>query len=293
VVLGVAAGALGAVAGVSSVDGEGVALAGMAGAGRHPVHQGGFQFLHDPVHPPLREQVRMAGRLTLRLVGGLVHGLSELLTSLFPASMRVVDAVAFPALVVSWLAHASRLPQERYHQSALVCNVVITMTTQQTKDEIRGFFAQRLPEGWFDGEPDMEVDDDEILVVGRLPGPLDADRVAESARITEWREETRGKRMAIAAEAEASWDRKVSWGARCGEVTKLFTTLSVPVMTRLRLRDRAVLDTLVEAGVARSRSEALAWCVRLVGSHEADWLRDLQEALVGVRRVRAEGPTLV
>jgi hypothetical protein len=167
------------------------------------------------------------------------------------------------------------------------------MTTQQTKDEIRGFFAQRLPEGWFDGEPDMEVDDDEILVVGRLPGPLDADRVAESARITEWREETRGKRMAIAAEAEASWDRKVSWGARCGEVTKLFTTLSVPVMTRLRLRDRAVLDTLVEAGVARSRSEALAWCVRLVGSHEADWLRDLQEALVGVRRVRAEGPTLV
>ncbi len=167
------------------------------------------------------------------------------------------------------------------------------MTTQQTRDEVRTFFAQRLPGGWFEGEPDIDVDDDEILVMGRLPAPEGADRVAEAARIAEWREETRGKRMAIAAEAEASWERKVSWGARCGEVTRAFTTLSVPVMTRLRFHDRAVLDTLVEAGVARSRSEALAWCVRLVGSHEADWLKDLREALVGVRRVRAEGPSLI
>jgi len=70
----------------------------------------------------------------------------------------------------------------------------------------------------------------------------------------------------------------------------LFTTQSMPVMTRLRLTERATLDTLIEAGVARSRSEALAWCVRLVGRHEAEWLADLRSALVDVERVRAEGP---
>ena len=43
-------------------------------------------------------------------------------------------------------------------------------------------------------------------------------------------------------------------------------------MTRLRQPQRMVLDTLVDAGVARSRSDALAWCVRLVGQHEDDWL---------------------
>jgi hypothetical protein len=70
----------------------------------------------------------------------------------------------------------------------------------------------------------------------------------------------------------------------------MFTTLSVPVMTRLRQPQRLVLDTLVDAGVARSRSEALAWCVRLVGEHEDSWLADLREALRHVQQVRSEGP---
>jgi hypothetical protein len=43
--------------------------------------------------------------------------------------------------------------------------------------------------------------------------------------------------------------------------------------------------------VARSRSDALAWCVRLVREHADDWLDRLREALVEVRRVRAEGPS--
>jgi hypothetical protein len=62
-------------------------------------------------------------------------------------------------------------------------------------------------------------------------------------------------------------------------------------MTRLRQPQRQVLDTLVEAGVARSRSEALAWCVRLVGQHENDWLTDLRDAMTSVSDVRAKGPT--
>ena len=61
-------------------------------------------------------------------------------------------------------------------------------------------------------------------------------------------------------------------------------------MTRLRMPERRVLDTLVDAGVARSRSHALAWCVRLVAERQDDWLRDLRQALTQVEQVRAEGP---
>ena len=83
---------------------------------------------------------------------------------------------------------------------------------------------------------------------------------------------------------------KVAWGVRCGEVEEAFTQLGVPVMTRLRQPERLVLDTLIDAGVARSRSEALAWCVRLVGRHQADWITQLRDALAHVEQVRAAGP---
>jgi hypothetical protein len=167
------------------------------------------------------------------------------------------------------------------------------MTTQQ--DEIRGWFAGRMPEGWFQGPPTVDVDGDEILIVGPLDEPevpegASAD-TARVARIKRFREETRDARMAIADEAQRLFGRTVSWGASVGEVRRLFTTLNVPVMTRLRIPERTVLDTLVQGGVARSRSEALAWCVRLVGQHQADWIADLQDALTHVQKVRAEGPT--
>jgi len=45
--------------------------------------------------------------------------------------------------------------------------------------------------------------------------------------------------------------------------------------------------------VARSRSEALAWCVRLVGKHQSEWIESLREALTNVEKVRAEGPDVV
>ena len=140
-------------------------------------------------------------------------------------------------------------------------------------------------------------DRDEILVVGTLTEPDagegvdDATRAAARlARIQGFREDTRQVRMRIADEAEARFARKVAWGARCGDEEELFTSLSVPVMTRLRMADRQVLDTLVDAGVARSRSHALAWCVRLVHDHENDWIVQLREALVHVQKVRDEGP---
>lgn len=168
------------------------------------------------------------------------------------------------------------------------------------RDDLRDWFAERMPDGWLDGPPDVLLDGDEILVVLPLPEPElepgTPDGVADAARaatVRRFREETRERRVEVASEAEHRFGRKVSWGARCGDARQLFTSLAVPVMTRLRLPERSLLDTLVDGGVARSRSEALAWCVRLVATHESDWLADLEDALGAVRRVRTEGPRTV
>jgi hypothetical protein len=96
--------------------------------------------------------------------------------------------------------------------------------------------------------------------------------------------------MAIADAAEEVFGQKISWGARLGDTLVVFTTVSVPVMTRLRLAERRVLDTLIDAGVARSRSEALAWCVRLVGENEKEWITELRRAFEAVEAARAGGP---
>ena len=98
--------------------------------------------------------------------------------------------------------------------------------------------------------------------------------------------------MRIADEAEDRFGRKVSWGVQVGDERVLFTHIAVPVMTRLRQPERQVLDTLVDAGVARSRSEALAWSVKLVGEHTQDWLTKLRDAMTEVDELRTQGPDL-
>jgi hypothetical protein len=180
-------------------------------------------------------------------------------------------------------------------------------------EEIRGWFAGRLPDEWFTEPAEVVVDREEITIMGTLPAPevggeggegdeepQDTTGAAESAateaaaegRIKRFREETRARRIEIAREAERRFGRKVAWGARCATRSEIFTTLSVPVMTRLRQSERRVLDTLVDAGVARSRSDALAWCVRLTGEHADAWLSELRDALLRVEEVRAQGPRL-
>lgn len=154
-----------------------------------------------------------------------------------------------------------------------------------TDTTIQQFFTERVPSGWFTGELSITSDDDEILCVGTFP--------AGSPSVDEFRESTREARMAIAAEAEPLFQRRVSWGVIHDGQTRLFTSQAMPVMTRLRLSERSVLDTLVRGGVARSRSDALAWCVKLVARHESDWLVELRGALGGVESVRREGPTLL
>ena len=164
-------------------------------------------------------------------------------------------------------------------------------------EDIAAWFAARVPAGWFAGSPEVDADGEEILVIGVLPDvelargtAEDARAAGRTARIDRFREETRDDRIRIAREAERHFRRKVAWGARCGDQTRVFTALSVPVMTRLRMNERSILDTLVAGGVARSRSDALAWCVRLVGMHQADWIKGLREALVKVDEIRSKGP---
>jgi hypothetical protein len=175
------------------------------------------------------------------------------------------------------------------------------MTTSSTPEEttgtVRGWFTGRLPQDWFTGPAEVRVDREEITVVGTLPSPevaadaSDAERAAAAdGRARSYREDTREQRMAIAREAEHRFDRKVAWGVEVDGRRVLFTHLAVPVMTRLRQPERMVLDTLVAAGVARSRSEALAWSVRLVGRNAEEWLGELRSAMEQVERVRAQGP---
>jgi hypothetical protein len=164
-------------------------------------------------------------------------------------------------------------------------------------DDLAAWLSGRLPDDWFTGEPTVTLDREEIMIVGELPAPAaPADEAttpaAAAGRISRFREDTRDERMQIANEAETRYGRKLAWGASIGETHQVFTHLAVPVMTRLRQGERRVLDTLVDAGVARSRSEALSWCVTLVGEHTDSWLANLRQAMSEVDKLRAEGPGL-
>jgi len=167
-----------------------------------------------------------------------------------------------------------------------------------TNSEISAWFHGRLPESFSAaGTPDITIDRDEITIVVTIAAPELADDASEvdrgeavAGRISGFREDTRERRMTIAREAELRYERKVAWGVTVGDRTVLFTHLAAPVMTRLRQPERQVLDTLVAANVARSRADALAWCVRLVGEHTDTWLAELRDALSAVEDLRTKGP---
>jgi hypothetical protein len=172
------------------------------------------------------------------------------------------------------------------------------MITNEALERVRGWFTGRLPAEWQAEPPAVSVDREEITVVLTVADvDLSEDAgtsetaEARAGRAKAFREETRDQRIAIAREAERRFERKVSWGVTVGEHSELFTHVAAPVMTRLRQPQRQVLDTLVEAGVARSRADALAWCVRLVGQHEGDWLEQLRDAMTHVADVRTKGPS--
>src|ERR671925_1134060 len=91
---------------------------------------------------------------------------------------------------------------------------------------IKGWFAGRLPDGWFTGV-EVSVEDDQIVVIGTLPetnlGSTPEEKEGAAAgRIARFREETRGRRIGIAREAEERFKKYVTWGAKLDGVTKRF-----------------------------------------------------------------------
>ena len=171
------------------------------------------------------------------------------------------------------------------------------MITNEVRERVRGWFAGRLPAEWQAAPADISIDREEITVQLTIPDvelAADATEVtrseARAGRAKAFREETRDLRMEIAREAEHRYEVKVSWGVTLADHSELWTHVAAPVMTRLRQPQRLVLDTLVDAGVARSRSDALAWCVRLVAQHEDEWLTELRDAMTTVADVRKKGP---
>lgn len=173
------------------------------------------------------------------------------------------------------------------------------MTTNTTAPSaIESWFAGRLPDEWTALAPaTVVVDREEITVTLTIAAPelgadaSDADRAeAIAGRAAGFRDDTRDRRIAVAREAEHRFERKVAWAVTIDDQTHLFTHLAVPVMSRLRQRERLVLDTLVAANVARSRADAVAWCVRLVGKNADEWLGELRDAMTAVDDVRAAGP---
>ncbi len=169
--------------------------------------------------------------------------------------------------------------------------------SESSTSEITGWVSGALPSGLFAAPPTIEVDPDEILVVGDVGAPevpegLDAEgrQAAERARIARFREETRDQRIAVARQAEARYGRPISWGARAGATTERFTTVHARTATRLDFEQRKLLDALVAAGVAKNRPHALAWCVDLVRQNEEEWLTRLQEALTTLNQTAQDAP---
>src|SRR6202012_2451524 len=108
---------------------------------------------------------------------------------------------------------------------------------QPDASDAADWFAGRLPDAWFDGEPTVVVDREEITVVGKLRDPESADKKESEAhasgRVSRFREDTRSERMNIADEAQDRYGRKVSWGVEGGDERIVFPHIAVPVMTRL------------------------------------------------------------
>src|SRR4029077_9364487 len=91
---------------------------------------------------------------------------------------------------------------------------------------IKGWFAGRLPDGWFKGV-EVTIEDDQIVVLGTLPDPNvgstpEEKEGAAAGRIARFREEARGERIGIAQEAEERFKKYVTWGAKLGGTTKRF-----------------------------------------------------------------------
>jgi hypothetical protein len=146
------------------------------------------------------------------------------------------------------------------------------------------WFAERLPADWRSGPLEVEVDREEALVV--IP-------LRDAMNPGSFRDATRAQRIELAQQAEELFGRKVSWGTSSGGWRQLFTTTRAGVTVALAMTERQVLDSLVASGVAADRCDAAEWCIRLVGQHESDWLRDLRDGAAAAPSRRPDRPVAI
>ncbi|MDE3075391.1 MAG: hypothetical protein KGJ86_08170 [Chloroflexota bacterium] len=156
--------------------------------------------------------------------------------------------------------------------------------------QLKEWLLNHLPATVAAAEPDISVDGDEILIVLKLNTSSIAEEQnrpeAERALIERRRNETRGLRTQAGRRLGRSFGRAVSWGMQAGDSLELFTNNTAPVMTRLSRQERHVLDALITAKVANTRSGALGYVVRTFAAEHQEWLAEVQEAMSRVAGLR-------
>ena len=159
--------------------------------------------------------------------------------------------------------------------------------------ELQAWLHARLPSSLMVEPPHIKAYRDEIVIMLHLGSPPSSEgdseqqQSAEQEMIAQQREMSRPMRMKLAKQLQKRLGKTVSWGMRAGASEMLFTTRTVPVMTRLGRAEREVLDTLVAAGVAETRSSALAYTVRTFALEHVEWLNEVREAIEQVEQVRS------
>lgn len=160
--------------------------------------------------------------------------------------------------------------------------------------ELKEWLLHQLPPAITSCETEVTSDEDEMLVILHLDTSALGEtkenerKRVEQACIVHYRAETKALRIQLAREIHEQYGYTVTWGMRAGKTIQFFTNNQKPVMTRLSYYERRVLDTLIAANVANTRSAALAYIVRTFAAEHQDWLDDVQEALVHVEQLRQQ-----
>jgi hypothetical protein len=159
--------------------------------------------------------------------------------------------------------------------------------------ELTQWLLSQLPASVVGSDPEITINADELLITlnlntETLMGKGEALKNAEHALIEHQRSETRTLRIQLGRHLERTYGCAVSWGMRAGGTVQLFTTNTTAVMTRLSRTERQVLDTLIAANVANTRSAALGYIVRTFAIEHQEWLNQAQEAAKHMTNLREQ-----
>ena len=167
------------------------------------------------------------------------------------------------------------------------------MATIYDPQELTRWLLSQLPASVTGSDPEITLDADELLIIlnlntDSLKDGCEALKKREQELIERRRSETRKLRIQLGRQLEEISGCAVSWGMQAGGTVELFTMNTVAVMTRLSHAERQVLDTLIAANVANTRSAALAYIVRAFAIEHQEWLNQAQEAAKHMANLRTQ-----